>query len=70
MTRPILAVSCRAADLSDVLQESIDYYALVDAGAVQARNGATGDGRLWTDGEIAAVTAQLARLLRDGGPRG
>jgi hypothetical protein len=63
MNARALAVVCKASELEETLAASIAYYSLVDSGAVQARHGATGIGRLWTEAEQAAAHAQLGRLL-------
>jgi hypothetical protein len=65
MTR-VLAIVCRASELEEKLQESIDYYHWIEArGAVQARHGATGIGRLWTNEEQADVRGQLGMPAND-----
>jgi hypothetical protein len=63
MNARALAVVCKASELEETLASSIKYYEACDAGAVQARHGATGIGRLWTEAEQAAAHAQLGRLL-------
>jgi hypothetical protein len=63
MNARALAVVCKGSSLTETLQASIDYYALIEEGAVQARHGATGIGRLWSETEQAAAHAQLGRLL-------
>jgi hypothetical protein len=66
MNARALAVVCKGNELTDTLQASIDYYALVEEkGAVQARHGATGIGRLWSETELHATHAQLARMIRE-----
>jgi hypothetical protein len=65
MNARALAVVCKASELEETLAASIAYYALVDSGAVQARHGATGIGRLWSDAELHATHAQLARIIRE-----
>jgi hypothetical protein len=63
MNARALAVVCKASELEETLAASIKYYEACDAGAVQARHGASGIGRLWTEAEQAAAHAQLGRLL-------
>jgi hypothetical protein len=65
MNARALAVVRKGNELTDTLQASIDYYALIEDGAVQARHGATGIGRLWTNEEQAAVRGQLGMPAND-----
>jgi hypothetical protein len=63
MNARALAVVRKASELEETLAASIAYYSLVDSGAVQARHGATGIGRLWSEEQLNATQAQLGRLL-------
>jgi hypothetical protein len=63
MNARALDVVCKASELEETLAASIKYYEACDAGAVQARHGAAGIGRLWSAEQLNATQAQLGRLL-------
>lgn len=66
MTKPIIAIACRASELAERLQESID---LAEAGELPtARGRLVRFHDLPNDEQLVSIHAQLARLLRDGPP--
>lgn len=62
----VLALRPPESDLELTLRSSLRYFDLVDSGAIQARHGATGPGRIWSEAEIADVRAQLGMPANEG----